>query len=82
MALQIAISRLLSLKLENIIAVMPISDVNMTTIHSYTSDQALQDVVGTDFRKSRSASENIIPNSSETQNWISDIFPSLEVNSM
>jgi len=55
-----------------------ITSVNMTTIHSYTSDQALQDVVGTDFRKSRSASENIIPNSSETQNWISDIFPSLE----
>ena len=45
---------------------------------SYTSDQSLQDVVGTDFRCSRSASENIIPNESEAEKWISQLFPSLE----
>ena len=49
----------------------------MTTIHSYTSDQSLQDVVGSDFRCSRSASENIIPNDSESENWITELFPSL-----
>ena len=55
-----------------------IRSINMTTIHSYTSDQSLQDVVGSDFRCSRSASENIIPNDSETEKWISQLFPSLE----
>jgi len=54
-----------------------IDSVNMTTIHSYTSDQSLQDVVGSDFRCSRSASENIIPNDSEAENWITELFPSL-----
>ena len=54
-----------------------IDAVNMTTIHSYTSDQSLQDVVGPDFRCSRSASENIIPNDSESENWITELFPSL-----
>ena len=54
-----------------------IDAVNMTTIHSYTSDQSLQDTVGADFRCSRSASENIIPNSSEAEKWITELFPSL-----
>lgn len=54
-----------------------IDSVNMTTIHSYTSDQSLQDVVGSDFRCSRSASANIIPNDSEAENWITELFPSL-----
>ena len=54
-----------------------IESINMTTIHSYTSDQSLQDVVGSDFRCSRSASENNIPNNSEVENWITKIFPSL-----
>lgn len=57
-----------------------VDSVNMTTIHSYTSDQSLQDVVGTDFRCSRSASENIIPNESEAEKWISRLFPSLKDN--
>ena len=54
-----------------------IDAVNMTTIHSYTSDQSLQDTVGTDFRCSRSASENIIPNNSEAEKWIVKLFPEL-----
>ena len=54
-----------------------IDAVNMTTIHSFTSDQSLQDTVGTDFRCSRSASENIIPNNSEAEKWITELFPSL-----
>jgi len=55
-----------------------IESINMTTIHSYTSDQSLQDVVSTDFRCSRSASENIIPNNSEVEKWIGNLFPTLE----
>ena len=54
-----------------------IDAVNMTTIHSFNSDQSLQDTVGSDFRCSRSASENIIPNSSEAEKWIVKLFPEL-----
>ena len=54
-----------------------IDAVNMTTIHSFTSDQSLQDTVGPDFRCSRSASENIIPNNSEAEKWIVKLFPEL-----
>ena len=54
-----------------------IDAVNMTTIHSFTSDQSLQDTVGADFRCSRSASENIIPNNSEAEKWIVKLFPEL-----
>jgi len=54
-----------------------IDAINMTTIHSFTSDQSLQDTVGTDFRCSRSASENIIPNNSEAEKWIVELFPEL-----
>jgi len=54
-----------------------IDAVNMTTIHSFTSDQSLQDTVGVDFRCSRSASENIIPNNSEAEKWIVELFPEL-----
>jgi len=54
-----------------------IDAVNMTTIHSFTSDQSLQEGVGTDFRCSRSASENIIPNNSEAEKWIVKLFPEL-----
>lgn len=49
--------------------------VSMTTIHCYTSDQALQDYAGTDFRRSRSAAKNIIPNTHEAERWISAILP-------
>ncbi len=34
----------------------------MTTVHAYTSDQPLADAAGVDLRRSRSAVENIIPN--------------------
>ena len=55
-----------------------IEAANMTSIHSYTSDQPLQDVAGSDFRRSRSAAENIIPNISRTESWITHVFPQLE----
>jgi glyceraldehyde 3-phosphate dehydrogenase len=51
---------------------------SMTTIHSYTSDQALQDYAGTDIRRSRSAAENIIPNSHEAGAWLGRILPDFE----
>jgi glyceraldehyde 3-phosphate dehydrogenase (phosphorylating) len=51
---------------------------SMTTIHSYTSDQALQDYAGSDFRRSRSAAKNIIPNSHDAGQWLGRILPAFE----
>lgn len=47
----------------------------LTTVHSYTSDQPLRDKASTDFRRSRSAAENIIPNETPTPRWIPSILP-------
>jgi glyceraldehyde 3-phosphate dehydrogenase len=47
----------------------------LTTVHSYTSDQPLRDKAGIDFRRSRSAAENIIPNETPTPRWIPHILP-------
>jgi len=51
---------------------------SMTTVHAYTSDQALQDYAGSDFRRSRSAAENIIPNSHDASAWLGRILPQFE----
>lgn len=50
----------------------------MTTIHSYTSDQALQDYAGSDYRRSRSAAKNIIPNSHDAGLWVGKVLPQFE----
>ena len=50
----------------------------MTTVHSYTSDQALQDYAGSDFRRSRSAAKNIIPNSHDAGLWVGQVLPQFE----
>ena len=51
---------------------------SMTTIHAYTSDQALQDYAGSDFRRSRSAAKNIIPNNHEAGLWLGHILPAFD----
>jgi glyceraldehyde 3-phosphate dehydrogenase len=47
----------------------------MTTVHAYSSDQSLQDYAHEDFRRSRSAAQNIIPNSNESARWVELILP-------
>ena len=47
----------------------------LTTVHSYTSDQPLRDKAGRDFRRSRSAAENIIPVDTIAPKWIEYIMP-------
>ncbi len=47
----------------------------LTTVHSYTSDQPLRDKASNDFRRSRSAAENIIPNVTPSPRWIQHILP-------
>jgi glyceraldehyde 3-phosphate dehydrogenase len=51
---------------------------SMTTVHAFTSDQALQDYAGSDFRRSRSAAKNIIPNSHEASLWLGRILPAFD----
>lgn len=51
---------------------------SMTTVHAYTSDQALQDYAGSDFRRSRSAAKNIIPNSHEAALWLGQVLPQFD----
>ena len=51
---------------------------SMTTVHAFTSDQALQDYAGSDFRRSRSAAKNIIPNTHEASRWLGSILPEFE----
>jgi glyceraldehyde 3-phosphate dehydrogenase len=48
---------------------------SMTTVHAFTSDQALQDYAGSDYRRSRSAAKNIIPNTHEASLWLGQILP-------
>jgi glyceraldehyde 3-phosphate dehydrogenase len=48
---------------------------SLTTVHAYSSDQSLQDYAHEDFRRSRSAAENIIPNSNESARWVEMVLP-------
>ena len=47
----------------------------MTTVHAYTPDQPLTDAFGIDLRRSRSAVENIIPNTSSAPEIVEKIMP-------
>ena len=48
---------------------------SMTSVHAYSSDQSLQDYAQEDFRRSRSAAQNIIPNSNESARWVQALLP-------
>lgn len=50
----------------------------MTTIHSYTSDQSLQDGGHKDYRRARAAAQNIIPTSSGATLAAAKAIPSLQ----
>ena len=50
----------------------------MTTVHAYSSDQSLQNYAHKDFRRSRSAAENIIPNNNESARWVELVLPKFE----
>ena len=47
----------------------------MTTVHAYTADQPLTDAIGLDLRRSRSAVENIIPNTTSAPKIIEKLMP-------
>ena len=68
----------LCLLLKVLSAQFEIDCVSLTTVHAYTSDQALQDYAGSDFRRSRSAAQNIIPNTHEAAAWVGEILPQFD----
>tara|TARA_R110001592_G_scaffold138225_1_gene356984 strand:- start:103243 stop:104238 length:996 start_codon:yes stop_codon:yes gene_type:complete len=50
----------------------------ITTVHSYTTDQGLQDGPHKDLRRGRAAAESIVPTSTGAAKAITKIFPHLE----
>ena len=49
----------------------------MTTVHAYTNDQRLADVPHKDLRRSRAATENIIPTSTGAARAVGTVLPAL-----
>ncbi len=52
----------------------------MTTVHSYTSDQRLQDAPHKDLRRARAAAQNIIPTSTGATIAATEALPALKGN--
>ena len=50
----------------------------ITTVHSYTTDQHIQDGPHKDFRRGRAAAESIVPTSTGAAKAITKIYPQLE----
>jgi len=50
----------------------------MTTIHSYTNDQKILDMVHKDFRRARTAATNIIPTTTGATKAIGKVIPKLK----
>jgi glyceraldehyde 3-phosphate dehydrogenase len=65
----------LALALEIVDDAIGVEAASMTTVHAYSSDQSLQDYAGSDFRRSRSAAQNIIPNNNDSAHWVAQVLP-------
>ena len=50
----------------------------MTTIHAYTNDQRVADMIHSDLRRARAAAANIIPTSTGAAKAIGKVIPALE----
>ena len=50
----------------------------MTTVHAYTNDQALAETTHKDFRRGRSATQNIIPTTTGAARAVGMVLPSLD----
>jgi glyceraldehyde 3-phosphate dehydrogenase len=50
----------------------------MTTVHAYTNDQRLADVPHKDLRRSRAATENIIPTTTGAAKAVGEVLPDLQ----
>jgi glyceraldehyde 3-phosphate dehydrogenase len=70
-----ATTNALALVLHTLDQALGVDWASMTTVHAYSSDQSLQDYAHEDFRRSRSAAQNIIPNSNESARWVELLLP-------
>ena len=68
----------MAIMLDVINKIFEIECASMTTVHSYTNDQPLQDSAGKDLRRSRSAAKNIIPNENFSYKWVSKVLPEFQ----
>jgi len=59
-------------------SICTIENAFITTVHSYTSDQRLQDAPHEDLRRSRAATQSMIPTSTGAAKAITKIFPEYE----
>ncbi|KGP72876.1 type I glyceraldehyde-3-phosphate dehydrogenase [Pontibacillus yanchengensis] len=50
----------------------------MTTVHSYTADQQIQDAPHKDYRRARAAAENIIPTTTGAASAVAKVLPQLD----
>lgn len=66
-----------ALALKVVLDAFPVEHASMTSIHSYTSDQRLQDDAGLDYRRSRSGATNIIPNETPALFWVQRCLPEI-----
>jgi glyceraldehyde 3-phosphate dehydrogenase len=64
-----------ALTLRSLDLALGVDCASMTTVHAYSSDQSLQDYAHEDFRRSRSAAQNIIPNNNESARWVEFVLP-------
>src|SRR5574342_758840 len=64
-----------ALLLRSLDRALGVNCASMTTVHAYSSDQSLQDYAHEDFRRCRSAAENIIPNNNESARWVEFVLP-------
>jgi len=55
-----------------------IEQAYITTVHSYTTDQSLHDQPHRDLRRSRAASQSIVPTTTGAAKALTKIFPDLE----
>ncbi len=58
--------------------VFGVKKATLTTIHSYTDDQNLQDNSHKDMRRARSAAENIVPTSTGAAVSVTEVVPELK----
>ena len=65
----------MALALRVVTAARPIAHATMTSVHAYTRDQALYDHAGPDYRRSRAAAGNIIPNTTPALEWVERALP-------
>ncbi|MDE0038744.1 MAG: glyceraldehyde-3-phosphate dehydrogenase [Gammaproteobacteria bacterium] len=68
----------MALALRVVTAARPIAHATMTSVHAYTRDQSLYDHAGPDYRRSRAAAGNIIPNTTPAPHWVEQALPSVK----